>query len=214
MIKAIFFDLGGVLVKEAAIDQINLLSEFSNTSYENCKIIRKKYWKKLKLGLISDDEFWLGSNKYPSLKKGVLNELNIPLDKYNYIRKKSIELITLFDFTKELLDALSKKYILGIISNNSRDWGQNILQLHDIKKYFDVIIFSNNCGLAKPKLEIYELSYSMIADVLPSQVLFIDDKEKNLNSATKLGWETILFSSYEQLINEFKNLSIKEFHIN
>ena len=209
MIKAIFFDQGGVLVKEAGIEQISLLSEVSGYSFEQCKIIRKKYWKKLKLGLIDDEEYWHGTTKYNNLNKGMFRELNIPKEKQKFIRDKSIACIKILDFSKKLLNQLSKKYVLGIISNNSKDWGENILKINGLDKYFKIIIFSHNVGLAKPNTKIYNLAFSKLNNTSPEEIVFIDDKEKSLIPARALGWNAILFTSYDELIQELNAFSIE-----
>ena len=138
------------------------------------------------------------------MKSVILKELNIPAEQLESIRKQSIESIQIFDFTKNLLNQLSKDYLIGIISNNSKEWGEDILKKNNIKDYFKIIIFSHEVGLAKPDKKIYELAFSKLKNISPQEILFIDDKEKSLIPAREEGWNTILFHSYEQLITDLK----------
>jgi|SRR3989344_2231941 len=209
MIKAIFFDQGGVLVCEAGSEQIELLSKASGASFEHCKMIRKKYWNKLKLGYITDDEYWQGTTNYGDLGRGVLNELTIDKSEYLSLRHSSIKAIKLFDFSKPLLNQLSKKYILGIISNNSKEWGENVLKAGGIDQYFKILIYSHTVGLAKPDKKIYTLTFSKLTHVSPEEILLIDDKEKSLIPARELGWNTLLFKSYDKLIKDLGALSVE-----
>ena len=47
MVKVIFLDMGGVIVKEAGADQIKLLAKASGLPPDKGKAIRKKYWSRL-----------------------------------------------------------------------------------------------------------------------------------------------------------------------
>jgi len=208
MISVIFFDQGGVLVKEAGNDQIRLLSEYSGKSVDHCKDVRKKYWRKLKFGLINDDEYWYGSQKYPDLAEGMFKELNILSKDQDIVRKKSVDVISLLDYSPELLKRLSKQYKLGIISNNSHEWGEDVLKRFGLNKFFEILVFSHIVGLAKPDEKIFEYAISDLLDVSPENILFIDDKEKSLLPAKALGWNTILFTSSEKLKQELGKLGI------
>ena len=209
MIKTIFFDQGGVLVKDTSIEHIKLLSKSSVYSFEQCKIIRKEYWRKLKLGLIDDIEYWKGTNKYNNLNKGMFKELNIPEEKQEFIREHAVKSITILDFSEKLLNQLSKKYVLGLISNNSKDLGENILKMSGLDKYFKIIIYSHKVGLAKPDTKIFDLAFSKLKNISPEEIVFIDDKERNLIPVKELRWNTILFTSYPELVQELKDLSIQ-----
>ena len=60
--------------------------------------------------------------------------------------------------------------------------------------YWDTIIDSTEVGLRKPMPEIYELAEKR-AGVPAEQILFIDNREKNLVPARHRGWQTFLYDS-------------------
>ena len=62
-------------------------------------------------------------------------------------------------------------------------------------------------GLEKPNLEIYKKVLSL-ENLEPSEVIFIDDTEKNLAPAQSLGLNTILFENDARLISELRKISL------
>jgi len=198
--------MGGVIVKEAGKDQINLLVKHSGLSFNKCKAIRKKYWDSLKIGEINDEEYWLGTNKIHSLKRGLLKELGISKEKYISIRKESINFITPLKNSREFLQKLSDKFVLVLVSNNSFDWGEYVLKKLDYERYFQFLIFSHNIHYSKPGKEIFEIAIKKIKQKIESnnEILFIDDKEKNLLIPNELGIRTHIFNNYESIYSLLK----------
>ncbi|PIR04638.1 MAG: hypothetical protein COV57_03370 [Candidatus Liptonbacteria bacterium CG11_big_fil_rev_8_21_14_0_20_35_14] len=70
--------------------------------------------------------------------------------------------------------------------------------------YFDEVIISAEVGINKPDPKIYSLALDKIKSN-PEESIFIDDLEKNLEPAKKLGIATILYENPKQLE---KNLSV------
>lgn len=60
--------------------------------------------------------------------------------------------------------------------------------------YWDVIIDSSVEGVRKPNPEIYKLATSK-AGVPPEEILFIDNRQKNIDEAISAGWQTFLYDS-------------------
>jgi FMN phosphatase YigB (HAD superfamily) len=206
MVKVIFLDMGGVIVKEAGKDQISLLAQHSGLSFDKCKNIRKKYWNSLKLGEITDEEYWLGTDKVSSLKKGLLEDLGITKEKYLSLRKDSIDFITPLKNSQEFLQKLSRRFFLVLVSNNSYDWGENVLKKLDYQKHFQILIFSHNVGYSKPRKEIFEIAITKVRKKIQNnnEILFIDDKEKNFLIPKQIGIRTHLFKNYEDIYSLLK----------
>ena len=73
---------------------------------------------------------------------------------------------------------------------------------------FDEKIFSCAEGLTKPGTEIFELAPKRMS-VDPKDAVFIDDREKYLEGATKVGLNTILFKTPAQAKTELKKFGVK-----
>jgi putative hydrolase of the HAD superfamily len=70
---------------------------------------------------------------------------------------------------------------------------------------FDPVILSCDVGHAKPDEAFYEIALERCA-VQPDEILFIDDQEKCLPPAQKLGIHTILAESSQQIVADTKRL--------
>jgi epoxide hydrolase-like predicted phosphatase len=75
-------------------------------------------------------------------------------------------------------------------------------------RIFDVTVFSCIEGIRKPEKGIYEITLIRLG-VKPKEAIFIDDKRDNVNGAEKIGINTILFESPEQLKKELSSFSVK-----
>lgn len=107
----------------------------------------------------------------------------------------------------DLLEVLAKSYLLGILSNASDilEW-----RVHDhlaIGRYFKYVLNSHRLGVAKPEIQIYQMALQKL-DVKPSQILFIDDQERNTSVAESLGIRSHIFTSVRRLRQELKSLGI------
>jgi putative hydrolase of the HAD superfamily len=71
---------------------------------------------------------------------------------------------------------------------------------------YDFAIQSCKVGSAKPDLEIYQLGMSHFPNAKPEEIVFVDDREKNLVPARELGMQTILAVSPQQTITDITEL--------
>jgi len=93
---------------------------------------------------------------------------------------------------------------VGMISNHivSPDWfvscerGAGLCQL---VSHPSLLIVSQEVGLAKPDAAIYARFFSALValypGVQPSQLVFVDDKQKNVDAAVALGWHGLCFDA-------------------
>ena len=88
---------------------------------------------------------------------------------------------------------------LAILSNMPQDIVNGLRRAHaGLLQQFDVTLFSCQLGVIKPAAGIYE---RLLADLAtpPGQVLFVDDKQKNVDAAWQLGMAAVRFDTIEQL---------------
>jgi len=57
---------------------------------------------------------------------------------------------------------------------------------------FSIVIKSCDVGFLKPEREIYQLAQERVK-ASPHQILFVDDKEENIETAISLGWWGVVF---------------------
>jgi len=108
------------------------------------------------------------------------------------------------DGTVELLHMLKEAEVpLYGLSNWSAETFAIAHHEFEFLDLFDEIIISGDVKLIKPEPEIYELCLQKIGKPA-NQCLFIDDLEANINTARKLGFDTVHFKSPEDLKNELQ----------
>lgn len=195
MIRAIFFDLGKLLVDfdwNTAAEHISRKSELKITeiiyrctasdiaiAFECGQLDSKEFLEKLKLSL-----------KF----RGTDNELH----------SLWTEIFTPIHNNIELLYRLKPHYTLGLISNTNSLHFDYICNTYNFTKEFDRLILSYEVGVMKPARQIFEKAIAGMS-LHSEEILFIDDIEKNLDGATDLGWRTIHYTGHDALI---KNLQI------
>ena len=113
-----------------------------------------------------------------------------------------------FTGTVDILKRLKKAgYPLYGLSNWSAETFPIAREKYDFFNLLDDIILSGEVGMIKPEPGIYELTLQRIGRPA-HECIFIDDSPANVEQAKKLGFNTILFKSAEQLEQELKRLNI------
>jgi len=179
MNSVILFDLGGVLINwndDWLYDEISLQlnkpfnkikSKFNDTL---CSLFESK---------IDEGEFW-------NIVLGPDNDIDKKIISKTFLKKSSIN-EKFLAFAKSLKN---NGHLIGILSNLTPETSMCIdkNQLKD----FDYHFYSNSLKMSKPNNEIYQ----HVCDHISSKnILFIDDKQENLNAAESYGIDTILFNS-------------------
>ena len=95
----------------------------------------------------------------------------------------------------EILEYLSPKYRLHIITNGFQEVQERKLKGSNIHHYFDQVINSEMAGVKKPHPRIFELALDM-ARVHPKNTLMIgDDIEADIQGAKAMGMHAIHYTS-------------------
>lgn len=195
MIKAIIFDYGGVFT---------FRSNFRDYCEENKerlgidpaelhKVIREN-WMKSRVNDMDSMLFW----------KNIAEHAKIDSDK---LRK---ELLDFFGFNYDLLEFVKKlkdKYKLGMLSNQIEDWLEEVIENHHFNDIFEVIVTSYGSKKAKPDIEIFKEIVEKMS-VKPEECVYIDDMEKNVAPAEKLGMKMLLFKDFEQMKKELTDFGV------
>jgi len=63
-----------------------------------------------------------------------------------------------------------------------------------------VVIDSSAVGSRKPEPRIYEITRERLG-VAHDDIFFVDDIGQNLKAARSLGWQTLLYSSTEEVLD-------------
>jgi putative hydrolase of the HAD superfamily len=102
-------------------------------------------------------------------------------------------------------DARARGHRMALLTNNVREWEPLWRAMVPVDEIFEIIVDSAFVGMRKPEPEIYELTVERLGDGIgPSECLFVDDVEVNIDTARQLGMQTVHFQTNEQAIPEIQ----------
>ena len=108
-------------------------------------------------------------------------------------------------FAQSLAD--SGKYLMATINNESRELNYMRMEKFGLRKIFRLFFSSCFVGLRKPEPAIYRLALETTQIPAPESC-FIDDRALNLESAAKLGMHTIEMKGVEPLRSALGKLGV------
>jgi len=195
-LRAIFFDLGGVIVRTEYQASRERLAERLNMTYEDISkiVFEAETSRKASLGEISVKEHWLA----------VTRKLRLPVAEAESIRT---EFFAGDVIDRDLLDfirSLRPRYRTGVISNAWGDLRDYVVK-HQFDDAFDTLIISAEIGMMKPQPEVYQLALKQ-AQVEANEAAFIDDTPRNVEAANALGMHGIVFRDPAQVKENLKAL--------
>ena len=198
MIKALIFDLGGVVLNRGLwLFRDYLTKTYGVTDEDTISIFIKRYYKPYFSGKINEEEFWRCS----------LKDLGIKAD-WAGLKQKLLDFYEPNEGMFDLLSSLKGKgYKTVLLSDQTKEWWPYLNKKYNIEPHFDYCIISAKVGVHKPDERIYRIALEKSQTSAENSV-FIDDLEKNLVPARKLGVKTILYKDTEQLKKELISLGI------
>jgi putative hydrolase of the HAD superfamily len=198
-IKALFFDVGGVLLSNAwdRTQRIRALQQFHLDEVE-----------------FHDRHEMVVS----SLERGKIT-LDDYLDRTVFYRTREFTREAFKDFMLSLSHpdeaalrlarslAASGKYLLSTINNESKELNAYRIRKFGLHDIFSLFVSSCYVGLRKPEPGIYQLALD-ITDRKAEECVFIDDRALNLDAAQRLGMHTIEMKDAAQLGKALQDLGV------
>lgn len=199
LIRAIFWDVGGVLLtnawdhteRRAALERFQLdEKEFHDrhemvvSSFERGKITLDEY--------LDRTVFYRARPFTRDIFRDYMFSLSQPIP-------------GALQFAQSLSD--SGKYFMGTINNESRELNYYRIEKFGLRKIFRLFISSCFVGLRKPERDIYRLALET-TQIPAAECCFIDDRALNLECAAKLGMQTIQMQQLDQLRADLAKLGV------
>jgi putative hydrolase of the HAD superfamily len=69
----------------------------------------------------------------------------------------------------------------------------------------DVIVYSHEVGLAKPDPAVFRLTEQRLG-VEPHEIVFLDDQERHVAAARRVGWQAVRHRSTAESVREITKL--------
>lgn len=79
------------------------------------------------------------------------------------------------DGVMEMLEALHPKVKMGIITNGFTELQQQRLQNTQTEKFFDIVVVSEQIGVAKPDRKVFDYAFSQMDDLDKTKILMVGD---------------------------------------
>ncbi len=204
MIKAIIFDIGGVVLEwptRLEVDVIyRYIAERFGFNFEEVKEKIKALVYPLKGGEITEKECW--SRFFNSYGKALPDDWK---DLWQKIFREKAKLNE--DVMKTVKALKSNGYQLAVITNtipSHNAW------VEKMKWYepFDILVISCKDGVVKPEPAIFELALKKLG-LKGHECIFIDNVEKNIRGAERAGLHGILFENAEQMKKDLEKFGVK-----
>lgn len=103
--------------------------------------------------------------------------------------------------------AASDKCMLGALNNEARATNDYRFTKFGLREVFQVAFSSCYVGLRKPDPAIYRRALDILGGS-PQRVLFIDDRQQNVDGAAAAGMKTIRFQGADALRSELAELEV------
>lgn len=186
MIKAIIFDMDGVLV-----DSEPFHIEIEKRQFRQNDILVSEEEHRRYLGVASD-VMWkeIGQN----------HNLNFPVE--NLIEQNKLESIRFFSELDdipvmpgliELLEKLQQKnYPRAVASSSFPEIIDLILEKTGLNKYFDVVVSSREAGKSKPEPDVFLLAARKLG-VHSENCMVVEDSKNGIKAAKSAGMKCIAF---------------------
>jgi epoxide hydrolase-like predicted phosphatase len=195
-LRAVFFDLGGVIVRTEYQAPRERLAERLNMTYEDLTkiVFDSETSRKASIGAISTDEHWAA----------ITNRLHLPASEASSIRNEFFAGDVVDRALLDFIRSLRPRFKTGVISNAWPD-ARDYITENKFDDAFDHLVISAEVGLIKPDAKIYQFALDQIK-VSADEAAFLDDTSVNVEAARALGMHGLLFRDSNQSIEDIKGL--------
>lgn len=200
MIKVVLFDFGGVLTESGKSGFIaESLAEVYGVPVDQLDIRRDHYLLRRGRG----DESALFDRLNKQFGKQVTKQMY--LNKAHGTLRASRKV---YDLAQRLRDHGVRT---GILSNIFA-MDAEVLRAEGQYDGFDPVILSCDEGYAKPDLELYDITIKKLG-VKPEEILFVDDQQKCIGPALKMGLVAVTALNPDQIVQDVTKIVESQNHI-
>lgn len=191
MKESLIFDFFGVFCPDLSLDWFRLTAP----NYESKLDKFFAYCTESDYGRLSRKDFYkavsaLAGTDVKTMEKGI--EARTVIDQ------------GLVDYTRKLK---SSGYQIACLSNGTHEWTLQVIDDHGLRDLFDEIVLSADLGVVKPDPEIYYRTLDKLG-ARPSETVFIDDRQPNVDAANKLEIAGVLFTNTANLKGQLAALGV------
>jgi putative hydrolase of the HAD superfamily len=117
--------------------------------------------------------------------------------------------VPLEDSALPVLNELSSagNYLLGSLNNEAREPNDYRFAQYGLRKHFEIAFSSCYVGLRKPHPQIYQRAIDILGKPA-ERILFIDDRQSNVDAAANSGLSAIRFTGEQDLRRQLQQLTV------
>jgi len=199
-IRAIFWDVGGVLLTNAW-DHTQRVA-----ALEHFRLDKDEFHSRHELVVSSFERGKITLDEYLDRTIFYRNRPFTRDEFRDYMFSLSQPLPEVLSLARALAD--TGRYFMGTINNESRELNLHRIEKYGLRQIFRLFISSCFVGLRKPESDIYRLAIET-TQIDPEESCFVDDRALNLECAAKLGMRTIQMQTLDQLREELGKMGVK-----
>jgi len=199
MHKAIFFDLGRVLIQFDFRRGYRALEGLCPYAAEEIpkRLAGSGVVERFETGLVEPRDFVAQTSAILELKVG-----------YDEFRQIWSSIFTDELVPESMLEGLRRKYKLVLVSNtNALHFEMLSVAFHHLLRHFDHLVLSHEVRAMKPRPEIYQAALDY-AGCPPEECFYTDDIADYVAAARSMGIDGVVFESCSQLEGELRRRGI------
>lgn len=199
-IRAVIFDLGGVIVRtEDGAPRVELARRLGLSRSELEKeVFDCEVSQRAQLGQVPAEEFWetiCAGLRYPKQDWAEFERVFWSGDRLD---------IGLMDYVR----SLRPRFKTGLLSNAYTSLRHYLANYYRILDAFDVVVISAEVGVMKPDPRIFQRMVNGLA-VRPDEAVFIDDFVQNVEGARAVGLHAVQFTGRAKTVAAIDDLLAK-----
>lgn len=183
------FDMGGVILKDVFV--LGKILDAHHIKLDMLELYKDDIMDKLSSGEIYEEEYWKRFN--------LRYDTNIESPQFARYFNPDIDL-NVVNLIKKL--KVNHRVVCG---SNSIDSHYDFSTNRGDYNCFDKVYASHILGVSKPNKKFWEIILQE-ENYNPSNVIFIDDFSENIEAATLMGINCILYENIESLENSIKEI--------
>lgn len=207
MIKAIIFDLDGVLIDSKDV-HYNALNNALKSIDNKYKISIEDHLNIFDgLSTKAKINYLIEKRKFPKSKSKIVYDIKQKITNKLLTKEVSVDKTLIRDLNK-----LSKKYKLALATNCIKKTMKQIIKNNKIEKYFNFTICNEDVKNPKPHSEIY-LKCILNLECNPDEVLILEDSNIGRTAAIKSGANVMPIEdfrndvNYNNIMNKIKSIN-------
>jgi putative hydrolase of the HAD superfamily len=193
MIKAVVFDLGGVVCfedKGFIEEKVATVLGIKRREYKN---LSKKYMPAVTKGEITLVDFYKRVIAKSHSKENAKKTLTAHIAAYKKTNRLNRRVV-------ELIGKLKRRHIVACMTNTELEIAK-ISRASGLFRLFNRRFISTEIGLMKPQAKMFERMIVGL-NLKPEEIVYIDDKMENIRAGRKKRLKCIHYHGYEALVKE------------